>query len=76
MLTEPLPPNPAIDHHLPHRGPCGCCGGPDARHRLFDALWEFHQAGDSIEELADEYEYPVEAIAAVIELMRGMEQQS
>lgn len=26
----------ALDHIFPPRGPCGICGGPDARHRLWD----------------------------------------
>lgn len=60
---------PTIDRYFPYRGPCILCGGPDARHRLFDALWGFYQAGDSVEVLADEYEYPVKVIGAVIEWM-------
>jgi len=27
-----------LDSRWPARGPCGICGGPDARHRLWDAI--------------------------------------
>lgn len=27
-----------LDERWPHRGPCGLCGGPDARHRLWDSM--------------------------------------
>jgi len=27
-----------LDRRWPRRGPCGICGGPDARHRLWDAI--------------------------------------
>lgn len=27
-----------LDRIWPERGPCGICGGPDARHRLWDAI--------------------------------------
>ncbi len=27
-----------LDARFPKRGPCGICGGPDARHRLWDSI--------------------------------------
>lgn len=44
-----------IDRELPFRGPCRLCGGPDARHRITDAIWEAWQAGDSLGSLAEDY---------------------
>ncbi len=56
-----------LDEWFPFRGPCGFCGGPDARHRLFDAIAERHAAGDGVEALAEDYDKPPEAIRAVLE---------
>ena len=32
-----------LDALEPYRGPCGICGGPDQRHRLWDAVEEAHR---------------------------------
>jgi hypothetical protein len=40
----------------PYRGPCAICGGPDARHRLFDSL-RVDTGTDA--EAAREYRVPV-----------------
>lgn len=50
----------------PFRGPCGFCGGPDARHRLWDAILDRHRAGDSVADLAQEFAFPVEAVLALL----------
>lgn len=50
----------------PHRGPCACCGGRDARHREWDAIRDRHSAGDTIESLAGDYGVPEAAIRAVV----------
>ena len=56
-----------LDVLVPHRGPCGFCAGPDARHRLFDAIREQVRAGDSIELVADNYDHiPLEAIRLIL----------
>lgn len=61
------PPFPAIiEREMPQTGPCGLCGGPDARHRVLDAIWGGASAGDSALSLADDYGYSVEFIAYVI----------
>lgn len=44
-----------LDAVLPHRGPCAFCGHPDARHRLFAAIVGRHKAGESVDELAEDY---------------------
>jgi hypothetical protein len=50
-----------------HRGPCFACGGPDARHRLIDALREAYRAGDSVELLADAYYFAPATVRRVVE---------
>ena len=57
-----------LDDYFPFRGPCAFCGSPDARHRLFDSINGFHEAGNTVEEIAEEFEYPVEAILAALEV--------
>ena len=44
-----------LDKHLPPRGPCGICGGPDARHRIIDAIRARYSAGESILSIAADY---------------------
>jgi hypothetical protein len=55
-----------IDVAFPYCGPCAFCGGPDKRHRLFDAMRGAYRAGDSVEAIADNYNVPVDAVRAVI----------
>jgi hypothetical protein len=38
----------------PFRGPCGICGGPDARHRMWDAI-EGTARAESVRAAAIEY---------------------
>ena len=56
----------SLDEWFPFQGGCAVCGGDDARHRLWDAIVERHNAGDSVALLAEDYDLPVEAIEAVI----------
>jgi hypothetical protein len=60
-----------LDRFFPFRGPCGICGGPDARHRLWDAIQDRYGAAESIEELAKDYDLSAEAIEAVLLRKRG-----
>ena len=53
---------------FPLCGPCLLCGHQDKRHRLWDCIIERNEAGESIEELAEDYGLPAEAIREVIEL--------
>jgi len=59
---------PELEEWFPFRGACGVCGGVDARHRLWDTLIGMHNAGDSIESIADGYRLPVEAVEKLIEI--------
>lgn len=56
----------ALDAYFPRRGPCAFCGGPDARHRVWDAIRERRAAGESVEDLARDYGVPVEAVGLVL----------
>ncbi len=55
-----------VDQRWPHKGPCIFCQNPDARHRIFDAIFESHSEGDSIEILSINYNASKEQIEAVI----------
>ncbi len=45
----------ALDAIMPFRGPCGFCGGPDARHRIVEAAQENLRAGESPASVAENY---------------------
>ena len=47
--------SPAVEAAFPLRGPCAFCGLDDQRHRVIDAIAERFRAGDSAEELAEDY---------------------
>lgn len=51
----------------PHRGPCGICGCPDARHRVADAMVSRYQAGDPLKLIA--YDYDVTDVQELAELV-------
>jgi hypothetical protein len=55
-------------HHLgPHRGPCGLCGAPDARHRVADeALVGPFLAGDDLPLLAYDNDLDQAAVAEIV----------
>ena len=57
----------------PYRGECGICGGPDARHRLFDAIQEQQRAGDPSSLVAENYELPVELVERIAAAPRWRE---
>jgi len=59
-----------IDQYWPERGPCVCCGGPDARHRIFDAIHSRYLAQEDIGCLATDYAVSRSAIVAVIQHMQ------
>lgn len=46
-------------------GPCGHCGGPDQRHRRGDAVTEQFVVGAPVPEIADLFEVPELAVAAL-----------
>ena len=55
-----------VDEFMAPRGPCGMCGGPDARHRVLDAMVSCVRGGDSTEAVAEDYGYPVEMVNRLI----------
>ena len=59
-----------IDAEMPFRGPCEVCGGPDARHRVTDAIWEYVNAGEWIEDAAAEYGVSEQFVARLAGLTR------
>ena len=58
--------HPELDGLFPFRGPCGLCGGPDARHRVWDAMLERVAAGDDSADVAADYGVSEQAVAAVV----------
>lgn len=64
-LGSLLPGQSVLDLVGPFRGECGICGGPDARHRLFDAIQEQQRAGDPSSLVAQNYDMPVEQVEAI-----------
>lgn len=54
------------DKYFPPAGPCAFCGSNDARHRTWDAIMDRHVAGESMKELARDYDLPVAAVRAVL----------
>jgi hypothetical protein len=55
-----------LDKHFAPRGACGLCGHPDARHRIYDAMSSRHSAGESVEEIADDYDTTPEVVREVL----------
>ncbi len=53
-----------IDRWFPRLGPCLICGTPgaDQRHRVIEAIADAVNAGDGEEDLAFDYDVPVEAV--------------
>jgi len=61
-----LPPD--IEAVMPYGSSCGICGGPDARHRVLDAIVGRYSAGDTDEqELADDFGVTVEQVGQILE---------
>ena len=63
--------DPALDAHpgLGPTSPCGLCGVPGMpqRHRVVDAIAERHAAGEALDELAEDYGVPLDAVETVAE---------
>lgn len=57
-----------LDRWFKPCGPCAFCGFNDKRHRLWDAIMERHEWGDSVADLAEDFDYPVDAIEAVLRI--------
>ena len=57
-----------IDQWFPKRGQCRICEVPgiDQRHRVIEAIADAVRAEDSEEDVARDYEVPVEAVRACV----------
>ena len=60
MAGQPDP----IDRWFPRRGQCQLCGvpGADQRHRVIEAIADAVNAGEGEEDLAFDYDVPIEAV--------------
>lgn len=54
-----------LEARWPFIGPCLVCGGPDKRHRLFDAILENLAASDSVELVARLYDLTTEEVELI-----------
>jgi len=54
-----------VDEHMPPRGPCLLCGGPDARHRVLDAISARIEGGEAAREVADDYGLPIRFVGHI-----------
>jgi hypothetical protein len=59
-----------VDEFVPPRGRCGICGGPDARHRLLDNIRGQVKAGEPMEDVATDFEVPLELVQRICKLKR------
>lgn len=57
-----------LDEWFPPCGPCMFCGWSDKRHRLWDTFVCRHDAGETVEEIAEDMGQPLEGVRAVIRL--------
>jgi hypothetical protein len=65
MTARTLESVPGLAYH----GPCLICGGPDARHRLCGVWRAMHRAGDSVADIARDYDrYPAWAIRQIVNM--------
>ena len=62
---------PELAALFPYQGRCAFCGGPDARHRLWDSIKDNAEAGDPPEWAAAEYSLTVEQVNAVVQHWHG-----
>jgi hypothetical protein len=56
---------PEIDAAVPYSGPCGLCGGIEARHRVLDAIAERVRAGEPVADVAEDYGKTEAVVAAI-----------
>ena len=56
---------PNYDLVGPFAGECAFCGGPDKRHRMYDAIVECLRGGDSAELVARGYDLPLESVLEI-----------
>ena len=51
-----------IDAAVPYSGPCGLCGGIEARHRVLDTIVEWVRAGEPVTDVAWDYLKPLAVV--------------
>ena len=56
---------------MPLHGSCGFCGGPDARHRVIDAMIERVNAGEDENSVALDYEVPTSFVLRLVSEFGG-----
>lgn len=56
---------PAGCHPFIQPAPCGICGGPDAEHRVRDAIASRLRAGESERDVARDYRLTVRAVRRI-----------
>lgn len=71
-MPEPVTPS-WVDEFMPPIGPCGLCGGPDARHRVIEVMVERVRAGDSVASVAEDYGYAEAVVRRLMEEETGDE---
>lgn len=58
--------DPALDAHFPMRGECGLCGaGLPQRHRVVDAIAGALEAGETEQDVIDQFGVSLDAVMAV-----------
>jgi hypothetical protein len=57
-----------LDKWYPPCGPCMFCGHKDKRHRLWDVWMGEADSGESAEEIATDFEEPLEYVRAVLRI--------
>jgi hypothetical protein len=54
-----------LNRLYPKRGPCAICGGPDARHRLWDSIDGYLRVGEPLDFIMDDFSVTKEQVEAV-----------
>lgn len=68
-MTRPILP-PVVEAVMPFRSACGLCGGPDARHRVLDAIQE-RVSVDEDQEVQEDYGLSAEVVEYIAEHWNG-----
>ena len=62
--VKPLPKgHKVVEWH--GKSECAFCGGPDKRHRVYDAIVDMVRGGDDPERIADDYGMSVESVLEI-----------
>ncbi len=58
--------NELLDRAFPKQGVCAFCDHQDARHRIIDAIQDRFKAGETVAELATDYDLPEDSIRIAV----------